>query len=79
MTPEEGLALERQNLRRMVAIVAVWDELSAYLHEIRMQQVDKLIVREDNEVRGRIKQLDELLQLPDNIVRAQLSLSGLPQ
>jgi ABC-type cobalamin transport system ATPase subunit len=79
MTPDEGLAVEHAKLSQMQQIFAAWPVLRPYLLEIRQEHVEKLILREDNELRGRIKQLDDLLQLPDSIARAQHHLSGLPE
>jgi len=76
---EDGLSQERADLARLEQIHTVWPTLSAHLTKIREDLVEKLVVREDNEVRGRIKQIDELLDLPNSIIRAQTQLRGLAE
>lgn len=79
MTPDEAKAIEYAELQRLQQIMACWPALKTYLLELRAQQVEKLIVKEDTQARGRINQLDELLQLPNDVIRAQRKHSGLSE
>jgi hypothetical protein len=49
------------------ALAAAWGPLEKHLRERKADLVLKLVSKNDDEVRGRIKEIDDLLELPERL------------
>jgi len=58
------------------AMDGVWPHIARELRRERLAQIERLVVAEDQELRGRIKQIDELLLLPQYLRREITDLSN---
>lgn len=56
------------------ALAAVWTSLEKHLRERKADLVLRLVSRNDDEVRGRIKEIDDLLELPERLQQEAVSL-----
>lgn len=58
------------------ATQGVWPYICNELQRERLAKMERLVVAEDPELRGRIKQIDDLLQMPQYLRREIENLSG---
>ncbi len=75
---------QRQDCQRRIAeaqttlnaMQGVWPYICNELQRERLVKMERLVVAEDPELRGRIKQIDDLLQMPQYLRREIENLSG---
>lgn len=58
------------------AMDGVWPHIARELNRERLLKMERLVVAEDQELRGRIKQIDDLLLLPQYLRREITDLSN---
>jgi hypothetical protein len=56
------------------ALSVVWTALEKHLRERKADLVLRLVSKNDDEVRGRIKEIDDLLELPERLQQEAVSL-----